>query len=224
MKYFLRFYLFFLSILFVFNIACGNTGSAAKGKPSVSTSSDTEHNASTLNTQIKNNQAQNNQTQPISQDSPNTNIKTVAESNANASIKTKNTSGQATAYNAGTSGKKTKKKKKEDSFYIISEFIIPKGHQLHIKVWKDGVETEEYYLYEVGVGVKLGSDIIKHPQVDDLCCILYGKKGNLNPFSIDLKSYGKGLTDLPGCTVENSEKPAYSKKVVLPAVIPNFNM
>ena len=219
MNVFLKLNLFFLFMLFLFDIGYGNTGSTVNGKPYITTTSDIELNESVHNTQMKNDQ-----TQQIYQDSPNANIKTVAESNSNASENTKNMYDYAIPYDAGVNEKNSKKKKKEDSFYVISEFIIPEGHQLHIKVWKDGIETKKYYLYEVGVGVKLGSDIIKYPQVDDLCCILYGKKGNLKPFSIDLINYGKGLTDLPGCKVQNTEKPAYSKKITLPVIIPNFNM
>jgi len=119
---------------------------------------------------------------------------------------------------------KTKKEPPKDGFYNVSDFDIPDGFQLHIKIWKDGYESEEYFLYEEGVGVKLGADTIRYPQVDDLCCIKYGPKGKLRPFSIDLSNYGKGLTDLPNCKVENSDKPLYSKKIILPAATPNFNM
>ncbi len=110
------------------------------------------------------------------------------------------------------------------NFFIISDFVIPEGYELHIKIWKNGKETEEYYKYSPEKGINDNGTIKKYPVVDSLCCIKYGKKGGLKPFSIDLNMEGKGLTDLPGCIVENSDNPNNSLKVTLPDVCPNTNI
>ena len=112
----------------------------------------------------------------------------------------------------------------EKLFYIISNFEYPDEHELHIKIWKDGKETEEYYVFEKGVGIMVADEVIKYPHVDVLCCIKYGKKGDLKPFSIDLNLKGEGLTDLPGCNIEESKTPEDSLNVKLPNIIPSFNM
>ena len=107
-------------------------------------------------------------------------------------------------------------------FYIISEFVIPDGLQLHIKIWKNGKETMDYYEYIPGQGIKNGTKFDKYPKVDALCCIKYGGKGTLNPYSIDLNK--TGLTDLPGCDIENTDSPPSSLKVNLPDKYPDVNI
>jgi hypothetical protein len=108
--------------------------------------------------------------------------------------------------------------------YTISEFVLPEGFELHIKIWKDGKETEEYYLYTPGEGINANSITKRYPLVDALCCIKYGKTGDLKPFYIDLNMYGKGMTDLPGCEVNNTQHPNNSLSVNLPTEIPNTNL
>ena len=111
-----------------------------------------------------------------------------------------------------------------NKFYTISEFIIPNGFQLHIKIWKDGKETEEYYEYTSDVGINYKGNTERYPIVDALCCIKYGNEGNLKPFSIDLNQRGKGLTDLPGCEVKDADSPTGSLIVNLPTKAPDTNL
>ena len=107
---------------------------------------------------------------------------------------------------------------------IISEFIIPDGFKLHIKIWKDGKETMDYYEYIHGQGIMNGTKLDKYPEVASLCCIKYGSGGDLKPFSIDLNQRGKGLTNLPECKVENANNPTNSLIISLPSKTPNVNL
>jgi hypothetical protein len=111
-----------------------------------------------------------------------------------------------------------------NKFYMISDFIIPDGLQLHIKIWKDAKETEEYFEYIAGVGINSNGKTEQYPIVAALCCIKYGIKGSLKPYAIDLNNGGKGLTDLPGCEVNNANKPAKSLIVKLPKKAPDMNL
>jgi len=113
---------------------------------------------------------------------------------------------------------------KNKQFYKISKFEYPEDCELHIKIWKDGKETEEYYFFEKGVGIKVNGKTIKFPEVAAMFCIKYGKKNAVLPFLIDLHNMGKGRTDLPGCNVEKADSPSATLHIILPTQIPNTNL
>ena len=112
----------------------------------------------------------------------------------------------------------------EFAYFLISDFDFPDDHELRIRIWKDGKQTEEYYTFHKGVGVNVDGETIRYPYVDSICCIMYGTKGKLDRFSIDLNKDGKGLTDLPGCKVKKATDPSDSLNVQLPKLIPDYNM
>jgi len=132
----------------------------------------------------------------------------------------------AIAYPATKQTATTTLPKKADSakFYTIAEFVIPENFQLHIKIWKDGKESEEYYEYIKDIGIKNKGKIEINPLVAAMCYIKYGTSGSLIPFLIDLNFRGKGLTDLPNCEVTNGTKPLGSLSVSLPDKIPQTNI